>query len=517
MDRRQLWITLTAVAVALLLGVGVTLLVTSGGDDDETVSAPGDSTTTTTTASTTTASTTTTSAPGTTTIPSTTPTTITPGTVVVQTTTTFPPITEVPPITRPTTTTTQAPTTTQPPTTQATTTQAPTTPAPTSTEPTTTTTTEPEPHDPGITSKEIRVAVIADDKAAVHGMTAWASTINRKGGIAGRKVKLDPLDTDGTTEGYAEAMATACTRDFAIVGTTSRFDGATQALVECKAPDLPTRVVDDAHREAPTTFPLIPERPGVVPVGAFRWFLDNVDGCCKQLAVVPAEEPGASAARAAVTASTDVGFETLDTVDVAADAPESRYAEIVQQIVSTGADFVRGAGLDSTVSLRQEAQDQQVDTVSAWYCDRQCYDPALVADGGTAVEGQYVEIGVVPLSDTDVPGVKAFLKAMDRLERPTSPAALEAFASGLLFQRAARDAVDASDDGSLTRAGVVDALSELHDFTALGIVGSTDIAARAPTGCFALLQVQSGELRRAYPAPAGQLDCGAANLSTLPA
>ena len=31
---------------------------------------------------------------------------------------------------------------------------------------------------------------------------------------------------------------------------------------------------------------LIPERPGVVPVGAFRWFLDNVEGCCRQLAVV---------------------------------------------------------------------------------------------------------------------------------------------------------------------------------------------------------------------------------------
>lgn len=153
--------------------------------------------------------------------------------------------------------------------------------------------------------------------------------------------------------------------------------------------------------------------------------------------------------------------------------------------------------------------------VKAWYCDDACYHPSFLADGGDAVQGQYVEIGVAPLSDkSTVPGVKAYVNAARRLHQQPTLAGLEGYAAGLLFENAARQVIEAEGRNGLTRSRVVTALSATHDFTAAGILGPTDIGNRAPSGCFVLLRVADGKFTRAFPTEAGQLDCQAGNLRT---
>src|SRR4051795_3609743 len=92
---------------------------------------------------------------------------------------------------------------------------------------------KPKATDVGITDKEIHVAVIADVdsplapnlfKAAVDGMKGWAKYTNSKaggGGLAGRKVVIDFLDSKLNPAETKNAEITACQNDVAAVGTSA--------------------------------------------------------------------------------------------------------------------------------------------------------------------------------------------------------------------------------------------------------------------------------------------------------
>ena len=77
------------------------------------------------------------------------------------------------------------------------------------------------------------------------------------------------------------------------------------------------------------------------------------------------------------------------------------------------------------------------------------------------------------------------------------------------------DAVDTvvqkSGDNGLTRKALLTSLSQIHNFNADGMFGTTDIGNRVPTPCFMLLQVRNGKFVRVYPTKPGTLDCTKSN------
>ncbi len=113
--------------------------------------------------------------------------------------------------------------------------------------------------DVGITDTEIRIAVIADVdnpivpglfKAGADAVKAWGATINKAGGIAGRKVVVDFIDSKLSANDTRNAVIKACSEDFALVGT--------EALSLNNVADLET--CPNAQGEAIG----IPELPGLV-------------------------------------------------------------------------------------------------------------------------------------------------------------------------------------------------------------------------------------------------------------
>jgi len=121
-----------------------------------------------------------------------------------------------------------------------------------------------------------------------------------------------------------------------------------------------------------------------------------------------------------------------------------------------------------------------------------------------------------PLSDQgSVPAIATYVQASQQFDGPTL-AGLESNAAGLLFQQVVKQVVASNGANGITRSGVLAAVATVHSFTADGILGTTDVGARQPTGCFALLQVQSGQLARVFPTAPGQLSCGSQNLQTVP-
>jgi hypothetical protein len=466
-DRRSL-VIVGSVSLALLVAIGLGIALTTGGSGNQSVRTPPGSVTTLP-------------------IPATPPTTSTTKPVITA------PANTVPTLPKPTVVIGPSPTTAAP---------APTT------------TTRPSGgNDTGITDHEIRLTAIADTAPVLRGVEAWASALNRAGGLAKRTVRIDARLV-ATPADYSAAVSSACANSFAIVGSSSTFDSQSAGL-QCGIPEIATRLFDPGHQSLSNAYAVIPTRPGLERVGAFKRLLATVSGCCRQYVLVPTGEPDRTATMRSLRAAETIGFTTAATPDISPTATPADYAAVVADLVTKQATFARsGLGATSTVQLRMAAAaNRGAGTVKGWYCDARCDDPTFLAAGGAAVEGQRIDVGVNPLVDQHaVPAMATFVRAMRHIGATPSVPALESYSASLLFEQAARQVIQASGNNGLTRVRLLGAVGTVHAFTAGGILGVTDVAARQPNGCFMLLTVTNGHFVRSYPTAPGQLDCGAQNL-----
>jgi hypothetical protein len=101
---------------------------------------------------------------------------------------------------------------------------------------------KPEATEIGITEDAIRVAVIADVENPIRpglfqgskdGVEGWAKYVNKKGGLAGRKVEVDFIDSKLSADEARNAFIKACSEDFAVVGATALFTNNVDDIEGC--------------------------------------------------------------------------------------------------------------------------------------------------------------------------------------------------------------------------------------------------------------------------------------------
>ena len=147
--------------------------------------------------------------------------------------------------------------------------------------------------DIGVTPTTIRVAVVTDVdnsivpgvlQGIVDGVQGWGKYVNANGGVAGRKVQVDFIDSKLNPNEARNAIIQACAQDFALVGTGALLltPGAIpdetgcvdQAGAATGIPDI--GALDTAVSQAcsPVSFPFAP---------------NSVD--CSTVTVAPADVP----------------------------------------------------------------------------------------------------------------------------------------------------------------------------------------------------------------------------------
>src|SRR5207253_1979789 len=86
---------------------------------------------------------------------------------------------------------------------------------------------------------------------------------------------------------------------------------------------------------------------------------------------------------------------------------------------------------------------------------------------------------------------------------------LQAFIAGLLFTRAVNDTIAShgNDPNSLTRANLLAAIKNVHDFDGDGLVPKIDVGNKTGSTCLVGMQVQGGKFVRIDPKEPGQFDC----------
>ncbi|MCJ7437111.1 MAG: ABC transporter substrate-binding protein [Acidimicrobiia bacterium] len=396
----------------------------------------------------------------------------------------------------------------------------------------------------GITDKEIRVAVIADvDNAiapglfqgSVSGVQGWAKFVNANGGLAGRKVKVDFIDSKLNPDEARNATIKACSEDFAIVGTTALFLNNVDDIEACvdKAgaavglPDIAVLAQETVQQCSPTTYSINPsnlvcstkdQHPQTYRANSGRAFYyekkfgKDLHGAYIFGSDIKAAENGN---RGSMTQMQEAGSGIKQDFEatISARALQAAYAPIVQQLKDDSSNYAQsGSSFNSTVLLRKEAKLQGVtDPKFIWDCTLQCYDSRLLEQGGADVEGQYISTLFLPFEEASSNKTLAnFLKYTGKDKADGFGA--QAYASGLLFSQAVDQIVKADGVNGITRQALFDQLATINDFDAGGMIATTNIADHRPSNCYVLTQVKSGKFVRVNPSKKGTFDCQARNI-----
>ena len=83
----------------------------------------------------------------------------------------------------------------------------------------------------------------------------------------------------------------------------------------------------------------------------------------------------------------------------------------------------------------------------------------------------------------------------------------QAWTAGVYFRDAVNSIVKGGGNNALTRERLLQAADGINDFTAEGMMGTTDVGDRVPSSCFALMQVKNGEFTRVFPKKKASFDC----------
>jgi ABC-type branched-subunit amino acid transport system substrate-binding protein len=400
----------------------------------------------------------------------------------------------------------------------------------------------------GVSGDTIRIAVIADvDNAVrpglfqgvVNGVKAFGKFINGRGGLAGRKVQVDFIDSRLSADEARNALIRACQEDFAIVGTTALFLKDIEAMTGCPdkvgtvagLPDVPLVQTEEAHQCSPVSYPVLAnqlvcstkdQHPQTyfVKSGQVVYFLKRF----KRLHgvwLIPSD------LRSTVNATTPLargeqrlGVKQDGEFKISGLATQSDYTPVVQSMKQNNSTYAESiSDYKSSVFLRREAKTQGVTGVKVWGCALQCYDAKFLAEGGADVEGHYTALFFIPFEEAKQnKSVAAFLKNVGGKDNADGFGA-QAWTAGLFFRDVVENVVRANGTNGLTRARFLEEAAKIHDFTASvdgdAMLGATDVGGHKVNACFVLMQVKGGKYVRVFPKQADTFDCNPKNVFTI--
>jgi hypothetical protein len=393
----------------------------------------------------------------------------------------------------------------------------------------------------GVTPGEIHIGVVADDENPLapglfHGspvaVKAFGKYMNSQGGLAGRKVVVDVLDSHLSADDARNAIIQACTNDLAIVGTAALFLNNMDDAIACKdskgaatgLPDLAIVTTEVAQQCSPVTFGVNPpqldcatkdQTPQIFRAnqGPVKYYQRAVNKKLHGVFVYSNDLKAAAVGGLSLARGAEAGgVKPDDEVGVSARAPQSAYTPIVQQIKDAKSNYAANTGpFNAMVSLRKEARLQGVDPKSiVWDCWSNCYDKRLIEQGGADVEGQYVTLAQLPF--TEAKSNKALANYIKFAGKNNVDGfGTYAWLAGLLLRDSVNAIVKRDGVNGLTRAALLEQLKNTHAFDGDGMWGTTDIGNHKPTPCFIAMQVKNGQFTRVYPKKPGTFDCTKSN------
>jgi ABC-type branched-subunit amino acid transport system substrate-binding protein len=395
---------------------------------------------------------------------------------------------------------------------------------------------EPTATEIGVTADEIRIAVIAEvDNPVVPGLfvgakdavEAWGEYINKQGGLAGRKVVVDFIDSKLSADAARDAVIQACEEDFAIVGTHMLFLNNIAPLVDCTdmagtatgLPDVAAFQTSFDHQCSPVSYTV----SGTIMDCAtkdqhpqtYRAAIGYLRYLKKKFKLTTGSWLAANDIKGALDATlplmeaerANLGLEGENFL-VSGVAPQTTFTPYVQSLAREGVEaVVNWSACDSLINAQNEALAQGVE-VEVYASTTACYDKDYLEQ--EAAEGTFVWLPYLPIEDGGASkAVQTMVKAIgkDKIDG----FAILAWQSALLFRDAVNQLVEAEGVNALTRANLLETFTSMTSFDADGTRGENSPGERTGSGCFVVMKVQNGKFVREFPKQKGKLSCGRNN------
>ncbi|MDP9181653.1 MAG: ABC transporter substrate-binding protein [Actinomycetota bacterium] len=384
--------------------------------------------------------------------------------------------------------------------------------------------------DVGVTATTITVANVSDVTGAVPGLfedarfaaQAYAKYFNsRYGGIYGRRLVVEALDSQLDTGAARSASIQACNDSFAGVGSISAFDqGAAPVIASCRSkgglyPDLRGLATTDQMKAVPNAYPMNAAGKGEQrSFGQYGWLATKFPQEIKKAVFVYSDgEVTRQNAKQDMEATKNIyGFNWIDEVPIA--TTETNYSPAAQQIKSDGATYVTFVGAYQQAANLARAMDQFHFRPKVYMPTVTAYTPNFLAQAGSTVEGGNVYLAM-PSSLLEErasnPELSLYAQWLQQVKPGALPTSLGQFAWGAaaLF---VQEAIAVGPN--LTRGALLKRVEAVHAFSPNHMYPDNDVGGRRMSDCVVVANIRNNAFVRYLPASGFRCQDGVYNLTT---
>ena len=367
--------------------------------------------------------------------------------------------------------------------------------------------------DVGVTANTITIGNVSTLTGPVPGIFAGATVgtqafyayQNSKGGLFGRKFKVDARDDQFDTGQNRTQTVDLIGKAFAMSGSFSLFDDApVEQLKASNVPDV-SHALGFARVKVPNNFSIQPGVPGG-PTGPMNWFKTKYPEAVKAVGSVYGDVPSAKALHQSYRAAAEsVGYKFL--YERGFSATETDFTSDVVRMRDSGVKLVYLFSVDEKTSARfAKAMKSQGFKPEAFAVNGTGYDADAMALGGEALEGMFIPLSTSLYGGEDsavIPEVKLFNEWVQKVKPGFKPDifTLYGWTSGRLLVQAMEQV-----GPKVTRDAVNAAIRKIGDFDSNGMIAPSNPGAKKPATCFIMARVTGGKYVR-HDSPRDSFRC----------
>lgn len=370
---------------------------------------------------------------------------------------------------------------------------------------------------PGVSASEIDIGDVTTitgpipglDVGGLHAIQAFVTYVNSLGGICGRRLVLKATDDNFDASQNATATRSIEGSVMALVGSFSAVDqgGATVLQANPGLPDIGEAVTPQRYNIANNFSPM----PGTQGLNLAPWlyFKRKYPQAITHMAVLGVNQSTQETlTHNEAQALESIGYKFVYS-DYNIELTQTDFSSDAQAMKSAGAQGIFFLDIGSYYAdVARAIQDAGLHLTLPAYSEN-AYDPAFLADGGSAANGTITYSNLAMFQGQDS-ATNPMVALFNRWYRGLYQATPDQFAAwgwmdGLLFV----EGLNAG--GGLTRADLMRGLRLVNSFTAGGIESASSPAQKRPAACFTLIDVVNEQWVRDPADPPAGLDCPSAS------
>jgi branched-chain amino acid transport system substrate-binding protein len=366
---------------------------------------------------------------------------------------------------------------------------------------------------PGVTATTITVGSISDISSPVPGLfegakvgtEAYFAYVNSHGGVNGRKLVLQGMDSAFSSGTVAADSQSIAQNDFAIVGGFSLLDGSEKPAIDAAKLPVVAQVLTPSLFEDPNVYSAVPMVNNGAISGPFKWLKSKYPADVKALGLIG---DNATASVVAVEQTNrlmtqSLGYKWLYSRD--AGYTESTFLPDIVKMKNAGVKMVFLPTVQGSyvVNIAQEMKQEGLNAllVSGTNAYEKNFTPGP-AGNGTLITGVYALY--MGEDAKAVPAVATFDKWAKKVDPSTQLDiyTLDAWVNAQLFVQALE-----KTGAHPTRAGLDAQLDKITSFDASGLISPQNVAQKIPGQCWLAARYENGTWQRVSPDPKSGFVC----------